>query len=173
MSDRECDRGICGHAEHTPKAEGQLTFDHLFSILTNPAADVESYVVPGLPVPQGSMNAPRAGLVIHSRGAALEGWRDTVGWTVRARRSGPPWSDCPVTVGCEFVLPRPASVKRKHPHVKPDLDKLLRAVLDALTGIVYSDDSQVVGASAVKVYVGSGEPAVLRNGGLRLHVGRV
>jgi len=35
---------------------------------------------------------------------------------------------------------------------KPDIDKLCRAVLDALTGIAYADDSQVVALDASKVY---------------------
>ena len=35
---------------------------------------------------------------------------------------------------------------------KPDVDKLLRAVLDALTDIVWVDDSQVYSAHAVKYY---------------------
>ena len=40
---------------------------------------------------------------------------------------------------------------------KPDIDKLVRLVLDALTGIAYVDDSQVVLLYAEKSYV---HPAV-------------
>ena len=39
---------------------------------------------------------------------------------------------------------------------KPDLDKLERAIGDALTGIVFRDDSQIAWWSVWKVY---GEPA--------------
>ena len=35
----------------------------------------------------------------------------------------------------------------------PDLDKLVRAVMDALTECVYSDDSQVIDVAASKRYV--------------------
>jgi Holliday junction resolvase RusA-like endonuclease len=34
----------------------------------------------------------------------------------------------------------------------PDIDKLARAVLDALTGIVYEDDAQVASLVATKIY---------------------
>lgn len=36
--------------------------------------------------------------------------------------------------------------------VKPDLDKLCRTVLDALTGVAYKDDSQVIGIIANERY---------------------
>jgi Holliday junction resolvase RusA-like endonuclease len=34
----------------------------------------------------------------------------------------------------------------------PDLDKLVRAILDSLTGVVWRDDAQVVDIVARKVY---------------------
>ena len=40
----------------------------------------------------------------------------------------------------------------KYPTVKPDHGKLTRAIEDALTGIIWRDDSQVVQHSAEKVY---------------------
>jgi crossover junction endodeoxyribonuclease RusA len=36
--------------------------------------------------------------------------------------------------------------------VKPDLDKVIRATCDALTGILYADDAQIVDTSARKHY---------------------
>lgn len=53
-----------------------------------------------------------------------------------------------------FYLPRPKSLpKRRQAHVaRPDLDKLVRAVGDALTGIAYADDSQIVDVLALKRY---------------------
>jgi crossover junction endodeoxyribonuclease RusA len=35
---------------------------------------------------------------------------------------------------------------------RPDVDKLSRAILDALTGIAYQDDSQVVTLAATKTW---------------------
>jgi len=39
-----------------------------------------------------------------------------------------------------------------YPTVKPDLTKLLRAVEDALTGVVWRDDSQIIYQAVVKEY---------------------
>jgi hypothetical protein len=63
-------------------------------------------------------------------------------------------------------LPRPKSLKRTiTAHLKkPDLDKLTRAVKDALTLVVWQDDSQVVQMTARKAYAAAGakEKFVLR-----------
>jgi Holliday junction resolvase RusA-like endonuclease len=68
-------------------------------------------------------------------------------WNVR--------SDIPVGLGLMFFLLRPASVRdRALPHVKPDLDNLVKGVQDALKGIVYADDAQVCRyLDCAKVYV--------------------
>jgi Holliday junction resolvase RusA-like endonuclease len=60
----------------------------------------------------------------------------------------------PVLIEVSWYLARPTSVpkKRLRPSVKPDIDKLLRATLDALTGIAYEDDGQVTCISANKYY---------------------
>lgn len=63
--------------------------------------------------------------------------------------------DGAVAVEMTFSFVRPKSVsERKRPYmtVKPDLDKLVRAVLDALTHHAYDDDSQVVQLKVCKVY---------------------
>ena len=38
------------------------------------------------------------------------------------------------------------------PSRKPDIDNVLKVVLDALNGVAYKDDSRVVAVSARKVY---------------------
>ena len=60
--------------------------------------------------------------------------------------------DGAVQLELTFVLAKPKTVKRIYPFVRPDLDKLCRAVLDALTGIAYKDDQQVVTLNANKIY---------------------
>lgn len=60
-----------------------------------------------------------------------------------------------VRVRLLFVLPRPASVspkRRPFPTVKPDDEKLSRAVSDALKHIVWHDDAQVVTRTITKRY---------------------
>lgn len=59
-----------------------------------------------------------------------------------------------------FVLPRPASApKTKTPPAtkRPDLDKMARAVLDALTDVVFQDDSQVTSMALTKRIAVPGE----------------
>ncbi len=66
----------------------------------------------------------------------------------------------PVGIDLHFGLPKPKSAPKKRrvwPDKRPDLDKLTRAVLDALTYVVYADDSQVVEIRATKDY---GAPGV-------------
>ena len=67
----------------------------------------------------------------------------------------------PVRIGVRFYMPQPQSRRKERwPVVKPDLDKLVRSVLDALKGVAYEDDSQVVSFGPVleKVYALPGEP---------------
>jgi Holliday junction resolvase RusA-like endonuclease len=58
-----------------------------------------------------------------------------------------------------FYLPRPKSLpKRKTAHTKkPDIDKLVRGCADALTSIVFRDDSQVCELVAAKHYAAEGQ----------------
>lgn len=62
--------------------------------------------------------------------------------------------DAPVRLLVVFYLPRPKSLGRRVTHhtKKPDLDKLVRSVLDGLTGVLFNDDSQVVDLQARKRY---------------------
>jgi Holliday junction resolvase RusA-like endonuclease len=66
---------------------------------------------------------------------------------------GPPFSGA-LHVQLDFDLPRPKSLpKRVIHHVrKPDVDNLAKAVKDAMKGIVYRDDSQVVILKVTKMY---------------------
>ena len=70
-------------------------------------------------------------------------------------------SDKAVSLEVEFVFARPKSIPKKViDHVKkPDLDNLLKAVIDAITGIVIRDDSQIVSLNARKEY---GDPPQTR-----------
>lgn len=62
----------------------------------------------------------------------------------------------PVFARIDFYFDRPKSVKAENKTTKPDVDKLLRSVLDALTGIAFKDDSQVVTCEVSKHF---GSPA--------------
>jgi crossover junction endodeoxyribonuclease RusA len=114
------------------------------------------------PEPQGSSKAfIIAGKArITSNNGKLKPYRQTVTCSVldelnRQRIDTPvaPKHE-PVWLGLRFIFQRPPSApkRRRLPAVKPDLDKLVRATLDALTGVLYLDDAQVCRLSVAKEY---------------------
>lgn len=125
--------------------------------------DSFSFFVPGEPITEGSTRAFASGqrvVVTHDRGHELAAWRTRVKRAAQdaAREAGwEPRYDGPVVVDAVFMLRRPKSAKKRlMPHVKPDLDKLIRAVGDALAPYkqpgVLKDDSRIVTWHASKHY---------------------
>ncbi len=119
-------------------------------------------IVYGEPAPQGSKRAfvrgRRAVLVESSN--KVKPWRAAV---VAAAR-GCKCIHGPVVVDICFSLPRPKAAKDRTEHaVKPDLDKLARAVGDALTDAhVIDDDSRIVAfGHLAKRYIGDRSPHTL------------
>lgn len=109
----------------------------------------------GIPAPQGSKRAFVVGnrAVITEDSKKTAPWRDSVSAAGVAAMAGAPPFDGPLRVTIEFRQPRPRSVKRAHPSVKPDVDKLARAVLDSLSAAaVIVDDARIVSLTAEKVY---------------------
>lgn len=77
--------------------------------------------------------------------------------------------DAFVSVQIQQLMPIPKSATkakraemldgRTYPRAKPDLDNVIKVVLDALNGVAYKDDARVVGIYSRKVY--SENPGVL------------
>lgn len=111
---------------------------------------MDKFFVKGKPVPQGSMKFIRPGVMIHSRAADLAVWRADIARNAELFGFKPVSGG--VKVEIDFIFSRPKSVQRAFPTVAPDLDKLIRAVLDGLTGVAYEDDSQVILIQATKTY---------------------
>ena len=117
------------------------------------------FAVHGTPIQQGSSRAfvrnGRAVITSDTR-RDLRSWRRRVAVAARATSGGTTIDkDTPVTVRLVFRMPKPKTMPKGRiaPTVTPDLDKLLRAVLDSLTiAEVYADDCQVFDAHAVKLY---------------------
>lgn len=115
------------------------------------------FFVPGVPVQQGSKTAYVVGkraVVTDQNAKVLKPWRARVAAAAREAYWWPvERMERPVVVTVEFRFLRPKSVKRAHPSVKPDVDKLLRSLLDAVTDSgIWRDDAQVVQVHASKVY---------------------
>lgn len=115
--------------------------------------------VKGLPAPQGSKRAfvrnGRANLV-EMAGASLKAWRQDVTVAAIGAMRAHDWLtlDEPALVDIGFCLPRPKSRPHDEWHaVRPDIDKLVRAVFDALTTAkVWRDDSNVAHLISYKRY---------------------
>lgn len=125
------------------------------------------FFVVGIPVPQGSVRAfivntaargPQAVIVADNK-RPLRSWREAVNFAASLHFSSLLLG--PVGLQVEFILPRPLATPRRlrRPlHTKaPDVDKLIRAVMDGLKGVAYRDDSQVCRLLISKVVAAEGE----------------
>ena len=108
----------------------------------------------GQPQPQGSARAfvVKGRAVVTSANPNLKDWRNLVSVAARESMQGLPPVEGAVEVEATFWLARPKSVKRTLPTVKPDVDKLIRGCLDAMTSVVFADDAQVTRVAAQKRY---------------------
>lgn len=109
----------------------------------------------GTPRPQGSHRLVAGRILDDNPG--LRAWRQRITHAARtactqAALFGRPAIPGPVLLAAEFRFPAPARSRWPHaPAGPPDLDKLLRAVCDALTTAdVWEDDARVVGITASK-----------------------
>lgn len=116
--------------------------------------------VHGEPAPQGSMRAirDRAGNCHVVAGGddkakkRLATWRKTVAAAAaEAMGGGEPW-DRPVSVSVRFYLSAPVLPRWREAATGYDVDKLARALLDSLTGVVFVNDARVCRLTAEKVW---------------------
>ena len=121
--------------------------------------------VEGNPVPQGSFRHVGNGRII-SANPKLNAWRDTIAQQI-ATQTAHRLIEAPIRLQLVFTLPRPKSVpisRRATPTTKPDLDKLTRAVMDAISLERYcqviKDDSLVTDLHAAKRYADHTPPGV-------------
>lgn len=129
------------------------------------------FFVPGEPAPGGSKRAfmnKRTGRVnIVEDCKRTADWRRSVALAARSVWRGAPL-DGPLSLHVVFVRQRPKGHFRTSggkptaelktwaaaelPTTKPDTTKLLRSTEDALTGILWRDDAQVIEQAAAKTY---------------------
>ncbi|DAZ90225.1 RusA family crossover junction endodeoxyribonuclease [Mycobacteroides abscessus] len=107
-----------------------------------------SFFVPGKSAPQGSKRHVGRGHMVESS-KDLKPWRSDVAVFAQQAMAGRPiYVETALAMELTFVLPRPLSLPKTKPTPpaikKPDTDKLERAILDALTHVVYDDDSRVI-----------------------------
>jgi len=113
----------------------------------------------GTPAPQGSkkgfgLKGSNRVRIVDSNASTLAPWRETVKNGAVKAMGSPLMLDEPLQVELHFTMPKPASApktRRIFPRRKPDIDKLIRAILDSLTDAgAFHDDSQVISLIAAK-----------------------
>lgn len=123
------------------------------------------FFVPGVIAAQGSKRFVGRGIMIDAD-PKLKNWRHTIA----ANCPTVPLLLGPVMIDLTFYFPRPKShygSRKGEPYLKdtapryksstPDADKIARAVLDALTNVIYPDDAQVAVLSIAKLYANADE----------------
>ncbi len=121
---------------------------------------VHAYRVVGTPAPQGSKRHVGNGILVESS-KAVGPWRDAVALQVgNAMRMGNVETiTSPARAHMTFLLKRPGKPKWELPGVRPDIDKLIRSTLDALTMCgALADDALVVALTAKELYAPKGHP---------------
>lgn len=146
-------------------------------VIEAPLPEVE-FTVPGPPTQQGSMTALRskttsAVFVKPSNEKQLRKWRTLTAEIAQAAFRRPViGKGIPLEVVVSFVVDRPRyhfGTGRNAGKLKagapwwvpsaPDIDKYLRALLDAMTGVIYHDDGQIARVTMEKIYAPEGTEA--------------
>jgi len=123
----------------------------------------------GIPIGQGSTRAfinRKTGrpIITHEHGGELRNWRQRVANEAgKARPEGWPM-DAGIHLTLMISISRPPSLPKSAVYAlkRPAIDKLLVAVSQGLTGILFADSSQIVGVIIAKIYCPSLTPSSMR-----------
>ncbi len=133
------------------------------------------FFVPGIPQPQGSKRgfvSANGKVSLVESAAGVKPWRSDVKVFAAEAMLSSLLLTGPVFLHCDFIMKRPVSTPKTKPTPpatkKPDLDKLLRAIGDALKGTVYAEDSLIIEMVGTKRIAEEGEqPGVHINVGAK------
>lgn len=129
---------------------------------------MHEFCVMGTPEPQGSAKAFVRGkrAIITSDNKDLAAWRQAVRYEAQryVEKYGLSCADAKTTavvLDVEFSFQKPKSTAKSVvvKTTRPDLDKLIRAIGDALKGIIYADDGQINMIVAEKKFAQAGQQA--------------
>ena len=124
-----------------------------------------TFFVAGVPKPAGSKRGfyipSIKRVVITDANPNSKDWKTDVKHEAQRNYSGALW-DCPIRLRLNFFIARPKSHLNKNgnlrpsaplrPVGKPDVLKLARGVEDALTSVIWTDDSRIVEELLTKSY---------------------
>lgn len=130
------------------------------------------FFVPGRPQPAGSKRAfpfkkknGKLGVAVSDMNANAKDWKAVLAHEAMHHRGDVPLMDGPVEIEVWFHMERPKShfgsgrnseklkpSAPRRPASAPDTTKLVRCLEDALNGVVWRDDAQIVSQHCHKVY---------------------
>lgn len=140
------------------------------------------FFVSGTPVAKGSakgfvvksrQTGKHRAIITQTNNERQKPWAAAIRYAAQQAMKGRSPLGGPVCIGLHFTMPRPKNHRRtgKNAHLlrdnapvwhtsTPDMDKLVRCVWDALTGVIWHDDSQVCMMSPPPVKVYGDRPGV-------------
>jgi Holliday junction resolvase RusA-like endonuclease len=122
-----------------------------------------AFFVPGMPAPGGSKRAfrtPGGRILVTEDCRRSRPWRAVVQVAAHAAHAAPPLEG-PLRLTVTFTMPRPRGHYGRrglrpsappYPTTRPDCTKLLRALEDSCTGLLWRDDATIVEQHVAKVY---------------------
>ena len=126
-----------------------------------------SFIVLGRPAPQGSKRHVGNGIMVESS-KHVRPWRKKIKSTAKSLLPVGWHAILPVHLETEFLFARPKTHFNSKGELKDssystpapihctsvvgDIEKLVRSVADALTGVVYEDDSQIISLNSLRRY---------------------
>lgn len=128
------------------------------------------FTIPGIPVGKGRPRAAKRGkhVTLYTPAKTVTYENTAALFASQAMTGRPPFSG-PMCVFMDIMLPIPGSWSKKRqeaartgkewPTKKPDMDNVIKGIFDAMNGIVWADDVQVVALNVGKMY--SDSPGVV------------
>lgn len=124
---------------------------------------MKQLTIDGVPVAKGRPRLGRYGTYTPKKTQEYEEYVKMC-WVAKYGSIQP--AEQPLEMNIVFYMPIPKSYSKKQraeilngrlkPTKKPDIDNLIKSVLDALNGLAYADDSQIIKVTAVKRYAETG-----------------
>ena len=122
-----------------------------------------TFTVPGVPIGKGRPKFSRRGAFVRAyTPEKTANYENLVKLAASQAMAGADPLKRPIAVMLTLNMPIPSSWSKKRRElalrgligatVKPDLDNVCKALADAMNGIVYEDDKQIVSATIVKQY---------------------
>jgi len=115
-------------------------------------ANAISFFVEGTPVPK---ERPR--IIQKKSGSSFaytpkrtKEWEEIIAWAGLQKIKKP--LEGPLRVELLFLLPKPKKTKNAYPIFKSDVDNLSKSTIDALNGIAFLDDGQIIELYVRKQY---------------------